>query len=37
MLKLARALGFETEPGAEGDFVRLRLKLQEPPAAEPPH
>ena len=37
MLKLARALGFETEPGEEGGFVRVRLKLQEPPAAEPPH
>ncbi len=32
MLKLARALGFETAPGAEGDFVHVRLKLQQPPA-----
>jgi acetyltransferase len=32
MLKLARALGFETAPGSEGDFVHVRLKLQEPPA-----
>jgi len=37
MLKLARALGFATEPGPENDFVRIQLKLQEPPAAEPPH
>jgi len=36
MLKLARALGFEVEPGGEGDFVRMRLRLQEPVAAEPP-
>jgi acetyltransferase len=35
MLKLARALGFETEPGAEGDFVHVRLKLQQPPAPAP--
>jgi acetyltransferase len=32
MLKLARALGFETLPGDESGFVRVRLKLQEPPA-----
>jgi acetyltransferase len=36
MLKLARALGFETLPGDDNGFVRVRLKLQEPPAAEPP-
>jgi acetyltransferase len=36
MLKLARALGFETAPGAEGDFMRVRLQLQESVAAEPP-
>jgi L-amino acid N-acyltransferase YncA len=33
MLKLARALGFETEPGEESGFVRVRLKLQQPPPA----
>ena len=28
MLKLARALGFEVQPGEEGEFVRIRLPLQ---------
>ena len=36
MLKLARALGFETVPGDDSGFVHVRLKLQEPPAAESP-
>jgi acetyltransferase len=28
MLKLARALGFETVPDGDNDFVRIRLSLQ---------
>jgi acetyltransferase len=30
MLRLAHALGFETVPGGENDFVRIRLNLQQP-------
>ena len=35
MLKLVRALGFETKPGDENGFLRVRLPLQSTPAGAP--
>jgi hypothetical protein len=37
MIKLARALGFETEAGGENGSVRIRLKLHQPAAPAQPH